>query len=139
VWIIREFTGEPQGLDGQALRWCLIGDLKDANLLPADKPIVAALALPEVLIEAATDDYVINTFGSFAKESNLGRLVGVLCSTVAEAHAAARAGADFLAMGIALPTADLSALCASINAPIFASSIELETAWALGASGLLRI
>ena len=28
MWVVRRFAGEPQGLDGQALRWCAVEDLE---------------------------------------------------------------------------------------------------------------
>ena len=43
VWVVRHYSGEPRGLDGQALRWCTLGELETVDLLPADGPIVAAL------------------------------------------------------------------------------------------------
>jgi 8-oxo-dGTP diphosphatase len=43
VWLVRRFSGRPEGLEGQALRWCPIRELTTAGLLPADKPIVDAL------------------------------------------------------------------------------------------------
>jgi 8-oxo-dGTP diphosphatase len=44
VWLVCRFSGKPEGLDGQALRWCPIRELMTAGLLPADKPIVDALS-----------------------------------------------------------------------------------------------
>jgi hypothetical protein len=38
-----------------------------------------------------------------------------------------------------LPAAELVALCAAIAVPIFASGVELEMAWSLGASGLNQL
>ena len=49
MWVVRRFAGEPQSLDGQALRWCAVEDLGQANLLPADEPIVASLRLAGTL------------------------------------------------------------------------------------------
>jgi 8-oxo-dGTP diphosphatase len=43
LWLVREFTGEPQSLDGQALKWISLHALPEAELLPADAPLVAAL------------------------------------------------------------------------------------------------
>jgi 8-oxo-dGTP diphosphatase len=43
VWVVRNYRGEPRGLDGQALRWCTLEELDRADLLPADGPIVRAL------------------------------------------------------------------------------------------------
>ena len=43
LWLVTEFTGAPQPLDQQALRWVAVDQLKDADLLPADQPLIAAL------------------------------------------------------------------------------------------------
>jgi 8-oxo-dGTP diphosphatase len=43
VWVVKSYSGEPCGLDGQALRWCTLEELEQAELLPADGPIVKAL------------------------------------------------------------------------------------------------
>jgi len=43
VWRVTEFSGEPAGMEGQALRWSAVEDLPNAGLLPADLPIVMAL------------------------------------------------------------------------------------------------
>ncbi len=59
VWVVRDYSGEPRGLDNQALRWCTQDKLPEAQLLPADEPIVAALRLPERLTEAATPYYSV--------------------------------------------------------------------------------
>ena len=42
-WIVRQFTGEPQGLDGQQLRWVPAADLGQQDLLEADRPFIEAL------------------------------------------------------------------------------------------------
>ena len=44
VWTVRQWSGEPQGLDGQALRWIEPGQLQDCDLLEADRPIALRLA-----------------------------------------------------------------------------------------------
>jgi mutator protein MutT len=146
VWVVRRFAGEPQGLDGQALRWCAVEDLRQANLLPADEPIVAALRLPERLSQAATPDYEIGGLSAL-REQNAGpvesarppRLRGVFCAGIEEGVAAARAGADFLVLGNALADAELATLCGAVAVPVFARGIGLEQAWALGTSGLNEI
>jgi 8-oxo-dGTP diphosphatase len=43
LWVVREFSGEPCGLDGQALRWLSPGELTKADLLEADLPMIAPL------------------------------------------------------------------------------------------------
>ena len=59
VWVVKNFSGEPRGLDGQALRWCTQEQLATAELLPADRPIVAALRLPAILARSSTPNYRI--------------------------------------------------------------------------------
>ena len=43
VWLVTEFQGEPESLEGQALQWVLPGELHTVDLLEADAPIIAAL------------------------------------------------------------------------------------------------
>ncbi len=79
VWVVRHYLGEPQALDGQALRWCTMSELESTVLLPADKPVVAALRLPERLTQASTSHYTVadarfelpmaGCAGSFARAS----------------------------------------------------------------------
>ena len=45
VWQVERFTGEPRGLEGQALDWVATNALDAASLLPADRPIINALQL----------------------------------------------------------------------------------------------
>jgi 8-oxo-dGTP diphosphatase len=45
VWKVRDWSGEPQGLDGQALAWVEPARLHEHDILEADAPIVAWLAL----------------------------------------------------------------------------------------------
>ena len=45
VWKVERFTGEPRGLEGQALDWVQASELDGSRLLPADRPIVTALTL----------------------------------------------------------------------------------------------
>jgi 8-oxo-dGTP diphosphatase len=44
MWIVTEWSGEPRGLDGQALKWVETARLHEEDILEADQPIVAALA-----------------------------------------------------------------------------------------------
>jgi mutator protein MutT len=139
MWVVTRYDGEPRGLDGQALRWCHQDELPGADLLPADRPIVRALRLPERLREVSTPYYVVSGLGSPGLD---GRLSGVLCSSVEEAVAAgdgeggSKGPADFLVMRQALPEAELATLCAAVSVPVYARGEHLEQAWALGASGL---
>ena len=43
VFEVSDYTGEPQGLEGQPLRWVAVGELATAGLLEADLPIAVAL------------------------------------------------------------------------------------------------
>ncbi len=42
-WIVRDFAGEPQGLDGQQLQWVQAADLARQDILEADQPFIEAL------------------------------------------------------------------------------------------------
>jgi len=144
-WVVKRYGGEPQGLDGQALRWCTQDELATAELLPADKPIVAALRLPERLTEASSPDYSISDLGSLtypavgAGADNVARLRGVFCANAENGVAAARAGADFLVLSEVLPSSELAMLSRLVSAPVYARGLALEEAWVLGASGLNEI
>jgi 8-oxo-dGTP diphosphatase len=132
MWVVTRYQGEPRGLDGQALRWCSQEDLPAANLLPADKPIVAALRLPERLTRATSPYYSIGEEDTHPA----GLLRGVYCASVDEGVAAAKGGAGFLVMRGALGDGEVARLCGLVSAPVFARGVELEQAWALGASGI---
>jgi 8-oxo-dGTP diphosphatase len=43
MWHVIRYSGEPQSLDGQALKWVDPAELEREDLLEADRPIVAAL------------------------------------------------------------------------------------------------
>ena len=43
TFLVRQCQGEPEGREGQAIRWCPIAELAEAGILPADLPIIAAL------------------------------------------------------------------------------------------------
>ncbi len=43
VWLVTEFLGEPESLEGQALQWVLPELLHSIDLLEADAPIIDAL------------------------------------------------------------------------------------------------
>jgi mutator protein MutT len=150
VWIVRRYRGRPRSLDGQALRWCDRKDLRSAQLLSADLPIIATLWLPERLCRAFTRWYRVYGFEAFlsARARQTGaaqtvraplgtaRLEGVLCLDVREAEDAAAAGADFLALCAPLSAVQLTSLCERVSVPVFARGLPLERAWAQGASGI---
>jgi mutator protein MutT len=140
TWVVRSYSGHPQSLDAQALRWCTHEELAVAELLPADRPILAALRLPAILTRAATPYYRIGATASRrADDCGESGLKGVFCPDAVHALAAAAASADFLVMTAQLAERELAALCESIPQPVFAVGIELERAWGLGVSGLNRI
>lgn len=43
VFVVESFSGQPTGVEGQALRWEPVTELMKVGLLPADLPIVDAL------------------------------------------------------------------------------------------------
>ena len=43
MWTVSAWSGEPQGLDGQPLKWVALARLDEEDILEADQPIVAAL------------------------------------------------------------------------------------------------
>ncbi|HWK52853.1 MAG TPA: 8-oxo-dGTP diphosphatase MutT [Hyphomicrobiales bacterium] len=43
VWVVREFSGEPRGMEGQALGWYSLEQLDALALPAANYPILAAL------------------------------------------------------------------------------------------------
>ena len=132
IWVVTRYRGTPEGLDGQALRWCTQDELATVELLPADKPIVGALRLPERLTHISSAYYAVGT-------TSAGKLRGVNCSNAAEALAAASAGADFLVMRSELPNPVLVSLCEAALLPVFVRNVALEVAWSLGASGINEI
>lgn len=43
MWLVRSYTGVPQGLDGQQLKWVAPARLFDEDILEADRPFIEAL------------------------------------------------------------------------------------------------
>lgn len=43
MWIVDQYAGEPQGLDGQKLKWVAPARLAEEDVLEADKPFIEAL------------------------------------------------------------------------------------------------
>jgi len=136
MWVARQYSGEPRGLEGQALRWCTRDELESVELLPADGPIVAALRLPEKLTQASTRDYVV---GRSAEADPAGRLRGVWCAGLADAMAASDAGADFLVLRAELPHAEITSICELVPVPVYVPGLGLQEAWELGATGVVEI
>ena len=44
VWVIKDWSGQPRGLDAQSLEWVEPARLREHDILEADAPIVAALS-----------------------------------------------------------------------------------------------
>ncbi len=144
VWVVRHFRGEPRSLDRQALRWCNRAALDAAGLVAADRPVIAALRLPERLRVRETRYYRICAFADFRVERGDGasgsrgfqRLRGVVCGTAGQARSAVSRGADFIALEEPFQAVELAALCDSVPSPVFARGMPLGLAWELGASGI---
>jgi mutator protein MutT len=134
VWVVRDYRGEPRGLDEQALRWVSQEELQAVELLPADWPIVRALRLPERLTHVSSRHYAIGE-----NHETDDRLRGVFCENLSEADAAAGSGADFIVLSAALSAGGLKALCQSVAMPVYARGVVLEQAWTLGATGINEI
>ncbi len=136
VWKVTEYRGTPLGRDGQKLRWCEVEALAAAQLLPADRPVITALRLPERLTAAATAEYRLDADAAGgAGPDGSDRLWGAYCEDLPGALSACAAGADFLALRRRLDRGALAALCEAVAVPVYARDIELEEAWQLGASG----
>lgn len=43
MWLVDAFTGDPLGLDGQAVKWIAPVRLLDEDILEADRPFIVAL------------------------------------------------------------------------------------------------
>ena len=43
LWLVSRFSGEPQPLDAQALRWVTLDEVDEVGLLEADRPMIVAL------------------------------------------------------------------------------------------------
>ena len=43
LWTVSDWSGEPQGLDGQAFKWVAPGRLHEEDILEADRPMIEAL------------------------------------------------------------------------------------------------
>jgi len=135
MWVVKSYSGEPRGLDGQALKWLSQEELEEAELLPADGPIVRALRLPERLTEAVSDFYEVRDALPAGRSSG-ALLQGLYCSTLEEGHAAAGLGADFVVMRSELADREVALLCQALAIPIFVPAKTPETSFLLGASGL---
>lgn len=142
AWVVTRYDGEPQSLDGQALRWCRPEALASAGLLPADRPIVRALRMPPRLTQASTALFHVEEAGPASRGAEgparprRDRLRGIGCATPGEAAAAAREGADFVVMHHAMEDCEVERLCGEICIPVYIRAPTPECAFALGASGV---
>jgi 8-oxo-dGTP diphosphatase len=136
MWVVRHYSGELSGLDGQALRWVSHEELEAVELLPADGPIVAALRLPERLTQASTAHYAVGELGG---PDAGGRLRGVFCSGMADALAASDAGADFLVLRSELSHNEIMSICELVPVPVYVRGRGMEEAWGFGATGVVEI
>ncbi len=145
VWRVDTFSGEPQGLDGQALRWCSLADLPRAQLLPADVPVITALRLPERMTALRGDGHEVLACEEFAggglppRQPSGERLRGALCASLRQARTAAAGGAEFIVFTLPQPPVELAAACRLLNLPVFASGLELSAAQAAGAIGISQL
>ncbi len=130
MWVVRRYSGEPRGLDGQALRWCTRDELESAELLPADGPIVAALRLAGEAIAGFRRQTMC--WARSAEADAAGRLRGVWCAGLADAMAASDAGADFLVLRNELSQAEIRSICELVPVPVYVTGVALEEAWGLG-------
>ena len=46
MWVVEGYDGEPQGLDGQSLKWVEPATLLEEDMLEADRPFIEALQRP---------------------------------------------------------------------------------------------
>ena len=136
MWVVRHYSGELSGLDGQALRWVSHEELEAVELLPADGPIVAALRLPERLTQASTAHYAVGELGG--PDSGRG-LRGVWCASFADAMAGSDAGADFLVLRNELSHTEIMSICELVPVPVYVRGLGMEEAWGFGATGVVEI
>lgn len=132
VWAVTRYRGEPEGRDGQALRWCAVGALGTAGLLPADRPVVTALRLPPRIAATRTARYRIDRWPG----PRGAGLRGAACPDARAARQAAAGGADFIVLDTPLAPRRLRALCDAVAIPVYARGLALARARVLGASGV---
>ena len=138
VWLVTQYSGEPHGLEGQPLRWCPRAELPQAQLIPADRPVVTALMLPEVITAAEGAFYTVGRSGPDGRpaDGSRGRHRGAFCDDLIDAAAAVSAGADFLLTRRVLELPAIATLAAAVNVPLFVREVALSDAWEQGATGL---
>jgi 8-oxo-dGTP diphosphatase len=123
MWVVTRYSGEPQGLDRQALKWCSYPALSAADLLPADGPLVAALGLPAILTSTAMQ---------------VGNLRGAVIATMRDGlEAAEHRAADYFLLPESWPDETVASICHDIFLPVYCRCTNLERAWSLGATGII--
>ncbi len=64
VWRLDGFSGEPHGCEGQLVEWCMVDDLQKRDFPKANRPIIAAVQLPDCYLvtpsPGATDAFLAN-------------------------------------------------------------------------------
>ena len=50
LWTVSAWSGEPQGLDGQAFKWVAPARLHEEDILEADRPMIEALEKGDVTL-----------------------------------------------------------------------------------------
>lgn len=62
VWRVERFEGEPHGREGQEVRWVAAADLREVHFPDANRPIVAAVTLPETYLITPEPSGDLDTF-----------------------------------------------------------------------------
>ena len=47
MWVVEDYRGEPQALDGQQIKWVAVAELGAQDILEADRPFIEALQAHE--------------------------------------------------------------------------------------------
>ena len=69
-WRVTAWRGEPRPLEDQAIRWQRVGAADVSPMLPANAPVLAALALPAVMVLSnATADGIDNWIAELAERA----------------------------------------------------------------------
>ncbi len=79
IWLVLDWRGEPYGREGQSLAWCAQENLRDYDLLSANKPIVDAIRLPATYVitpepGSDTTEFLRNASTAAARGQRLFRL-----------------------------------------------------------------
>lgn len=75
VWMVDEYVGEMQPLEGQETSWVAVDDLNQHQLPPADIPVITSLKLPQTyLITPEPADYDVD---KFAQKLDLSLAAGI--------------------------------------------------------------